>query len=103
MMPLYVLYDLRVAYSHLTSKSTSERTLRKVCKRLSVPNDVELGSLYHRLTSELMKTFEVLTAVVESKPAQVSAEKSRTPSSKKTAVRRRVRRKQAARKKPVKT
>lgn len=63
--PLYVLYDLRVAYSHLTSATTSQEILKKVTDRLDLAENANLSSIYLELVSRLLATFEALTVLVE--------------------------------------
>lgn len=57
MNPLYVLYDLRVAYSHLLSVEGRQSKLDSVFDRLSLSRDADLASLYDKLISELSKAF----------------------------------------------
>lgn len=62
--PLYVLYDLRVACSLLTSTKTQRSTLRTVVDRLGVDVSVSLVNLYSRLIEALITTFERLAELV---------------------------------------
>ena len=64
MSPLYVLYDLRVAYSHLTSGSSSPH-LPSVTARLGLANDASLQDIYAKLIDGLLVTFEGMGKVME--------------------------------------
>jgi hypothetical protein len=63
MSPLYVLYDLRVAYSHLTSGSSSPE-LVAVTTRLGLAPDASLADLYAKLLDGLISTFVGMAKVV---------------------------------------
>ena len=63
--PFYVLYDLRVAYLHLTSMATSEDTLDSVTRRLGLNTGAGMLEIYSRLLQELTSSFEKLTALVK--------------------------------------
>jgi hypothetical protein len=67
MTPLFVLYDFRVACSHLTSEATATEILRKVTDRLGLPADADLQALYASIQRKLLESFERLTEIV-SKP-----------------------------------
>ncbi|MEJ2229369.1 MAG: hypothetical protein P8Y67_14370 [Alphaproteobacteria bacterium] len=71
--PLYVLYDLRVAYSHLTSAETAEGVWGKVTDRLGLPTASSLTILYDTLLSKLSETFVFLTKLAENeRPAIIT-------------------------------
>jgi hypothetical protein len=84
--PLYVLYDLRVAYSHLTSSTTAKRTLEKVCNRLGIPDTANLTAVYGQLTINMIDMFARLTDIIKRIPSIATAkpEKKKAPSSKST-------------------
>lgn len=63
--PLYVLYDLRVAYSHLTSTERQREVLQTVVDRLGIDVSVGLTDLYNRLIEALIATFERLAELVK--------------------------------------
>lgn len=63
--PLYVLYDLRVAYSHLTSAERQREVLQTVVDRLGIDVSVGLTDLYNRLIEALIATFERLAELVK--------------------------------------
>ena len=65
MSPLYVLYDLRVAYSHLGSDASQQEKLDFVRQRLGLGADADLFSIYDKLVPELSATFGKLTKVLE--------------------------------------
>jgi hypothetical protein len=60
MSPLYVLYDLRVAYSHLGSHEGQQEKLRFVKQRLKLPEDSDLFRIYDALLPALKSAFEKL-------------------------------------------
>lgn len=62
--PLYVLYDLRVAYSHLTSAETAKGILEKVTDRLGLPIDSGLATIYEILLSKVSVTFKALAKLI---------------------------------------
>lgn len=64
--PLYVLYDLRVAYSHLTSAEKQRDVLQTVVDRLGVDANASLTDLYSRLIEALIATFERSAELVRS-------------------------------------
>lgn len=63
--PLYVLYDLRVAYLHLGSHEGQEEKLRFVKQRLQLPEDSDLFDLYDALLPALRSAFEKLADLLE--------------------------------------
>lgn len=62
--PLFVLYDLRVAYSHLTSADKSKEILKTVTHRLTLDETAGLLLIYERLMDQLANAFEKLTAII---------------------------------------
>ena len=64
MNPFYVLYDLRVAYSHLASEEGSQEKLKYVKERLALAESAGLFDIYDRLIVELSAAFKKITAVV---------------------------------------
>ena len=65
MSPLYVLYDLRVAYSHLGSHEGQEEKLRFVRQRLKLMDESGLFEIYDTLLPALRSAFEALTDLFE--------------------------------------
>lgn len=65
MSPFYVLYDLRVAYSHLGSKKGSEEKLDFVKKRLNLTKQSSLLDIYPVLVDKLNKSFNSFTDLVK--------------------------------------
>lgn len=65
MSPLYVLYDLRVAYSHLGSHEGQEEKLRFVKQRLKLSDEFDLFEIYDALLPALRATFEKLADLLE--------------------------------------
>lgn len=64
MSPLYVLYDLRVAYSHLGSEEGQEEKLRFVRERLGLADGADLFAIYDTLVPALKGAFAKLTEVL---------------------------------------
>lgn len=64
MAPLYILYDLRVAYSHLTGGASSHHLLA-VTTRLGLPPDAPLADIYAKLIDGLIDAFTGMAKVVE--------------------------------------
>lgn len=63
--PLYVLYDLRVAYSHLASAEKQRDKFQSVVDRLGIDASVSLTDLYDHLLETLIATFERLAKLVD--------------------------------------
>jgi len=66
--PLYVLYDLRVAYSHLMSDQGATDTLEQVMTRLSLPSNSGLMETYDALVAALGAMFGDMKALLASAP-----------------------------------
>lgn len=68
--PLFVAYDLRVAYAHLTSKERSEELVRRVYQRLDLSAHARFEMIYGRLLNDLAKCFAALASLLatESSP-----------------------------------
>ena len=60
MSPLFVLYDFRVAASHLASESAGAEKMKTVTDRLALQEGADLPTIYARLIGELLKTFKTL-------------------------------------------
>jgi hypothetical protein len=67
--PFFVLYDLRVACSHLTSSDRAEEVLNTVTTRLGLPPTSAFLEIYSSLTKALIASYEALLSIVESKGA----------------------------------
>ena len=65
MSPFYVLYDLRVAYSHLGSKEGSEEKLEFVKERLGLLSESGLLDIYDILIVALGDSFDAFTSIVK--------------------------------------
>lgn len=65
MCPLYVLYDLRVAYSHLGSKNGSDSRLKTIKTRLNLSQEAQLTEIYNSLIGQLSITFEALSEIIK--------------------------------------
>jgi len=58
MMPLFVLYDLRVAFKHLISDSRKEELKLSSLSRLGLKSDASLEALYLQLVNSLEHSFK---------------------------------------------
>jgi hypothetical protein len=63
--PFFALYDLRVAYSHLTPAETAKTVLKTVTDRFAIAEDSSLPVVYERLLEEMNNSFQKLTEVVK--------------------------------------
>jgi len=63
--PFYVLYDLRVAYSHLGSKEGNEKKLKFVRERLRTSKDAGLLEIYNVLIEQLNISYEKFTTFIK--------------------------------------
>ena len=70
--PLFVLYDLRVAYKHLLPQDKVEAMKASCRSRLNLTEDASLEDVYTAITVQLEATFDALTQAV--------SETSSTPS-----------------------
>ena len=61
MFPFFVLYDMRVACSHLSSASGSEGKIKTVTDRLDLDEGAPLIEIYNKITKEMTSSFEVFT------------------------------------------
>jgi hypothetical protein len=65
--PFFVLYDLRVAYSHLTSEEKAKDVLKSVTSRLGLDTFSKMPEIYDRLLEMLSSSFEKMTEIVKSR------------------------------------
>jgi hypothetical protein len=63
--PFFVLYDLRVAYSHLASDERASEILKTVTDRLDIDHASGLHQIYDRLSNALIAAYEKLVTIVE--------------------------------------
>ncbi len=68
--PLFVLYDLRVIYSHLTSSNKSATSLAAIASRLGIPQDSGLADVYRSLMQQLRECFQKLTELIKTKSSK---------------------------------
>jgi hypothetical protein len=66
LMPLYVLYDLRVAYSHLTSASRREELLSSSAARLGIYHGAGLVEIYGKLVDAMIEGLTSLHSILTS-------------------------------------
>lgn len=64
MSPFYILYDLRVAYSHLGSDKGGEERLNFINKRLNIKSKSGLLDIYTSLVGRLHDSFKELTKMI---------------------------------------
>ena len=62
--PFFVLYDLRVAYSHLGSEDGREGKISSVKQRLNLPPEADFTTIYNTLIGALAAAFERLTKIL---------------------------------------
>lgn len=62
--PFFILYDLRVAYSHLTSDDRATEILKTVTSRLGIDPAAGLIEIYRRLSGTLAASYEELITIV---------------------------------------
>ncbi|WP_428505098.1 hypothetical protein [Roseateles sp.] len=63
--PLFVLYDLRVAYSHLGSVEGQAQIITKVIDRLGIPAEsADLFAIYDVLVNQLRQAFERMASAL---------------------------------------
>jgi hypothetical protein len=67
--PFFVLYDLRVAYSHLTSDDRATEMLKTVTGRLGINPASGLLEIYPALLKALAASYEKIMTIVTAKPA----------------------------------
>jgi hypothetical protein len=63
LMPLYVLYDLRVAYSHLTSGSRRGELLSSAAERLGIRDGAGLSEIYGALMDAMIEGLKSLHSI----------------------------------------
>jgi hypothetical protein len=62
--PLFVLYDLRVAYSHLTSKEKREKILSFCCERLGFKEiPLKFNDIYTQVIKAVTQSYERLAEI----------------------------------------
>jgi hypothetical protein len=64
--PFFTIYDLRVAYSHLTPAEKAKTVLKTVTDRLAIADGSGLPAIYERLLEEMGNSFKKLTELVKS-------------------------------------
>lgn len=67
MGPFYILYDFRVAYSHLSSEESSQQKLDYVCDRLGIEHSSDLMLIYRSIIDSLRESFDKLSEELEAK------------------------------------
>jgi hypothetical protein len=62
--PLYVLYDFRVAASHLASDRSAKDKMKTVTDRLTLAEGADLQTIYAELIKRLLISFQALVSAV---------------------------------------
>lgn len=65
MCPFYILYDLRVIYSHLGSSESEQEKLDFVIKRLGIVENSGLMDIYASLIKQLNDSFQQLSELLQ--------------------------------------
>lgn len=65
MSPFYILYDLRVVYSHIGSKKSEQEKLDSVIERLELGANSGLMEIYPSLVEKLGESYERLTELLK--------------------------------------
>lgn len=63
--PFYVTYDLRIAYSHLTSASRRQELLETAADRLGLVKDARLDAIYSAILSQMIASMEKLKSLLQ--------------------------------------
>lgn len=66
LLSLYVLYDLRVAYSHLTSASRRDELLSSAAERLGIRHGAGLSEIYGALIDAMIEGLKLLHSILTS-------------------------------------
>jgi len=64
MMPLYVLYDLRVAWSHLMPTDSMAEKMQSICDRLGLDHESSYSQVYDRLVDQLALSLKEMTEIL---------------------------------------
>lgn len=65
MSPFYILYDLRVVYSHIGSKQSEQEKLDFVISRLGLGANSGLMEIYPSLVEKMRESYERLTELLK--------------------------------------
>ncbi len=63
MAPLFVLYDLRVSYSHLGSDPGTDKKLQSIQERLNLSGRFSFFTVYKKIVQELSNCFNAIDAL----------------------------------------
>ncbi len=63
MAPLFVLYDLRVSYSHLGSDAGTDKELQSIQERLNLSGRFNFFTVYKKIVRELSNSFNTIDAL----------------------------------------
>lgn len=76
LLPFYVIYDLRIAHSHLISDERQKELIRSAAERLALPTDPPLADIYAALVDRMIKALDTLTVIIQPGAAGANEEKS---------------------------
>jgi hypothetical protein len=62
MLPLFVLYDLRVAFKHLLPEKRKQELRASAITRLKLPGNASLEDVYTALTSSIERSLKNMVA-----------------------------------------
>ena len=65
MSPLFVLYDLRVAYSHLLSDEKKNEVINSVTDRLGLPENADIFSIHNEICTRLKSSLIDMKSAVD--------------------------------------
>jgi hypothetical protein len=63
--PFYILYDWRVAYSHLGSEGGKAARLKKVTDRLGLRDGADIFAIYDSIVGGLARSYLALSSLLE--------------------------------------
>lgn len=75
LLPFYVIYDLRIAHSHLISDERKKELISSAAERLELPIDPPLANIYDALVDTMIKALDTLTVMIQLEAPSVSEEK----------------------------
>lgn len=66
MLPFFVLYDMRLANSHMNSRETKEARTRSILERLELALETDFIETYCRVRDQLITSYKTLTKLISS-------------------------------------
>ncbi|UTH48011.1 hypothetical protein KBW81_15180 [Loktanella salsilacus] len=65
MLPFFTIYDLRIAFQHLTSADKKGELLNSVLTRLNLSNDASIKNIYDSTVRLMNKSYKEISGIVE--------------------------------------